>query len=56
MRKIWHLSLTVLASVTLAGCGQTQANTSPNQEFTVAAKEFAFTPAALNVTGGTTLA
>ena len=51
MRKIWHLCLVVLAVVTLAACGQAPSNTSTTQEFTVAAKEFTFTPAVLNVSG-----
>src|SRR5262249_39706029 len=52
MRKIWHLWFTVLAVVTLAACGQAPTNSSAAQEFTVVAKEFAYTPAALNVTVG----
>ena len=52
MRKIWYLWLTVLSVFTLAACGQTPSNTSTTQEFTVAAKEFTFTPAVLNVTAG----
>jgi plastocyanin len=52
MRKLWHIWFTALAIMTLAGCGQAPSNTSTIQEFTVAAKEFAFTPAALNVTAG----
>jgi len=52
MQKIWHLCLVVLAVVTLAACGQAPSNTSTTQEFTVAAKEFTFTPATLNVSAG----
>ena len=52
MRKICYLWFTVLAVVTLAACGQAPSSTSTTQEFIVAAKEFTFTPTALNVAAG----
>jgi uncharacterized cupredoxin-like copper-binding protein len=52
MRKIWHLCFVVLAVVALTACEPGPSNTLTTQEFTVAAKEFMFTPAELNVTVG----
>jgi len=52
MRKKCYHWLTILAIVTLTACGQAHSSTPATREFTVAAKEFTFAPAALNVTAG----
>ncbi len=52
MRNILHLCIVVLAVGLLAACGPTPSATSAPQAFAVAAKEFAFMPAALSVQAG----
>ena len=50
MHTVVRLCVSIFALMTLIACGQARSATSTTQEFTVAAKEFAFTPAALTVT------